>query len=113
MKTKTYPRIITELPEAYLPYEGFKAWILQGNARQVVFFDIDAKAAIPEHSHEELWGIVVEGELTLIISGEKRTYKKGDSYHIPAGTRHSAIFTTPCKVIDFFDGVDRYKEKRP
>jgi len=38
---------------------------------------------LPEHSHESQWGIVLEGEIELIIGGVKNRYKKGDRYFIP------------------------------
>lgn len=112
MSNKIYPKMITDLPEADISFEGIRGWLLQGTDRQVVCFDIEPVGVVPEHSHGEQWGIVVDGELTLVVDGVKRVYQRGDSYHIPAGAPHSATFGSPCKVIDFFADVDRYRPKR-
>jgi len=47
--------------------------------------------------------------LALTISGETRTYRKGDSYFIPKGAIHSAHLPTHINVVDIFDSPDRYK----
>ena len=47
-----YPNVITNLPEGDIPFKGIKAWILQGETHQLVFYELEANAIIPEHSHE-------------------------------------------------------------
>jgi quercetin dioxygenase-like cupin family protein len=111
MEKKIYPQMITELPEVEIPFNGVKGWLLQGIDKQVVFFDIETKASIPEHSHGEQWGVVVDGEAELVVDGVKKICRKGDTYHIPAGGLHSVTFRTRFKTIDFFAEVDRYKPK--
>ena len=106
-----YPEFITDLPEADIPLAGVRAWISQAKDHQVAFFDIDPVGEVPPHSHGEQWGIVVEGEMELTIGGERRIYRQGDSYHIPAGVEHSARFLTHFRTIDVFADVDRYKAK--
>jgi quercetin dioxygenase-like cupin family protein len=106
-----YPDLIRRLPRADVPLEGVRGWILQGADHQMVFFDIDAVGEIPEHSHGEQWGMVVEGVMDLTIGGERRVVEKGDSYHIPAGVPHSATFRTRVRAIDFFADRDRYRAK--
>jgi len=101
MTDQVYPKVITDLPEADIPFEGIKGWLLQGPDRQVVFFDIQPVGVVPEHCHGEQWGVVVEGELTLVVEGVKNTYRKGEFYHIASGARHSATFGTACKVMTF------------
>jgi len=85
--------------------------LLQGIDKQVVFLDIEPVNTIPEHSHGEQWGIVIDGEIELMVSGVKKVYRKGDYYHIPAGTLHSATFRTQFKAVDFFAEANRYKPK--
>jgi len=53
MEKEIYPQMITELPEVEIPFRGVKGWLLQGIDKQVVFFDIEPNASIPEHSHGE------------------------------------------------------------
>ncbi len=111
MGKEAYPKMVTDLPEIDISLKGVRGWLLQGTDKQVVFFDIEPVGAIPEHSHGEQWGIVVEGEAELIVNGVKKIYRKGDHYHIPAGALHSATFRTQFKAIDFFAEANRYKPK--
>jgi len=107
-----YPEVITCLPEADIPFEGVKAWILQSDARQLVFFEFEADADVPEHSHGyPQWGMVIDGKMELTISGKPRICEKGDEYVIPAGAKHRAKFLSKTRVMDFFSEKSRYKPK--
>ena len=109
MKT-IYPEILTNLPEADIPFDGVKGWISQSEDHQIVFMEIEAIGIVPEHSHGAQWGIVVEGEMELTIGGVTNIYKKGDSYYIPEGVMHSANFISKTWVIDFFADKFRYTQ---
>jgi quercetin dioxygenase-like cupin family protein len=102
---------IRNLPEVDVPMEGVRGWLLTGDGKQVVFFDIQAGAEVPPHSHCAQWGMVVEGSMTLTIGGDTREYKSGDWYVIPEGVTHAAKVTSRMSVIDIFDAPDRYKAK--
>lgn len=104
-----YPGIITELPQADIPFKGVKGWLSQGGDHQIVFFEIEPIGAVAPHSHGAQWGVVFEGEMDLTIGGESRTYRKGDRYYIPAGVVHAATFNSKTWVMDFFADNDRYK----
>jgi hypothetical protein len=104
-----YPELIRRLPKAALPLAGATGWLLQGADRQLVFFDLPAGATIPPHSHGEQWGLVIEGEMDLTVSGTLRRVKAGDWYHIPAGAEHHAHFLTRVLVMDLFADRDRYR----
>ena len=106
-----YPKMITDLPEADIPYEGVRGWLMQSDTQQLVFMDIDPIGGVPEHSHEAQFGVVLEGEMTLTVEGMSTRYKKGDTYAIPAGAVHSAEFHTAVKVIDMFNEPARFKAK--
>jgi quercetin dioxygenase-like cupin family protein len=107
-----YVDAITELPEADIPFEGIKAWILQGETHQLVFFQMEAHAKAPVHSHDYAqWGMVIEGAMELTIEGTPRTYKKGDEYLIPARTQHEARFPVKSRVVDLFSERTRYQTK--
>jgi quercetin dioxygenase-like cupin family protein len=106
-----YPEIIKNLPEANIDFKGIRGWISQAEDHQVVFFDIEPIGEVTEHSHGAQWGIVIEGEMELTIGGTTKTYKKGDSYHIPDGAVHSAVFKRRTLVLDLFADKDRYKAK--
>jgi quercetin dioxygenase-like cupin family protein len=111
MSDSLFPEMITRLPEADIPVPGVRAWLLQAKDHQIAFFDIEPIGEIAPHSHGEQWGVVVEGEMELTISGETKRYGPGDSYHILPGAVHGAKFLSHFRAIDFFTDADRYKPK--
>ena len=108
-----YPDFVRNLPEVDVPVEGVRGWLLEDGTCQMVLFDIQPTAVVPEHKHCAQWGIMLEGEMDLTIAGVTRRVTTGDRYFIPANTMHSATFRTRVNVIDVFDAGDRYKKKRP
>ncbi|HVP40758.1 MAG TPA: cupin domain-containing protein [Candidatus Krumholzibacteriaceae bacterium] len=107
-----YPKVITDLPEAIIQVKGIKAWVLQGEMHQLVFFEMEPQTQVPEHSHDyPQWGIMLKGKMQLTIDGKTHLIKKGDEYVIPAGAKHYATFLSKCRVIDFFSEKTRYKTK--
>lgn len=108
----SFPEIIKNLPEADIPFEGVKGWISQSDDHQIVFLELEAIGDVAEHKHGAQWGMVVEGEMDLTIGGETKTYKKGDSYYIPQGVLHSAVFKKKTWAIDFFADKNRYFIKK-
>jgi len=71
-----------------------------------------ANAAVPEHAHpHEQMGMGLEGEFELVIDGEARVIRKGDSYCIPGGVVHSAKSVNgPARALDIFHPVrEEYK----
>ena len=67
-----YPEIITRLPEADIQLKGIRAWVLQGEKHQLVFFEVEPSAQVPEHCHPYTqWGIMIKGKMELTINGEK------------------------------------------
>ncbi|MBN2016896.1 MAG: cupin domain-containing protein [Candidatus Cloacimonetes bacterium] len=107
-----YPQMIQNLPEIDIPIDGIRGWLLQCEATQVVFFDIDPVGKMPDHSHCAQWGIMLEGRMKLTIGDETKIYEKGSRYYIPEGVTHSAEFLTKVYVIDFFDDPNRYSIKK-
>jgi len=50
-----------------------------------------ANAFYPEHTHEtETAHVILDGEMTLTMNGESRTFCAGERCDVPAGTVHSA-----------------------
>ena len=111
MAELAFPGPIQALPEADISFRGIRGWLLAGERGQVVFMDIAPIGEVPPHAHGAQWGVVVEGEMVLTIGRETRTYRRGDSYFIPAGVVHSALFKSRVLVVDFFADADRYQPK--
>ncbi len=111
MNHSFYPDVITNLPEANIPFKGVRGWLSQAANHQIVFFDIEDIGEVAEHVHGAQWGTVFEGEMELSIGGVKKIYKKGDSYFIPAGVPHGAVFRKRTFLMDFFADVHRYEPK--
>jgi quercetin dioxygenase-like cupin family protein len=110
--TSRYPEVIIRLPEADIPFKGVKAWILQADQNQLVFFEFKPNADVPEHNHNyPQWGIVIEGKMELTINGKPRMCEKGTEYVIPAGAKHKARFFENTRVMDLFSERARYKPK--
>jgi quercetin dioxygenase-like cupin family protein len=109
---REFPDVITHLPEADVQFKGIRAWILQGEKHQLVFFEMEPSAQVPEHSHDyPQWGIMIEGKMELTINGKPRIIEKGDEYVIPAKAKHCVRFLSKCRVIDFFSEKMRYRPK--
>jgi len=107
-----YPEAIICLPEADMQFKGVRAWILQANTRQLIFFEFEADAKVPDHSHNYAqWGMVIDGKMELTVNETPRICEKGDEYVIPAGAKHFARFFRRTRVMDFFSEKNRYKPK--
>ncbi len=107
-----YPKAITDLPEADVPFKGIKAWILQTESRQLIFFEMQPDAVVPEHSHNyPQWGMLIDGGMKLTVDGKTQTIRKGDEYLIPAHAKHRVTFLAKTRVMDLFIEKTRYKPK--
>ncbi|UCD37975.1 MAG: cupin domain-containing protein [Fidelibacterota bacterium] len=103
-----FPTPITMLPLAEIPLDGVRGYLLQGERQQLLFMEFSEDVALPEHSHEAQWGVVLEGRIDLLIDGDRHTFAKGDRYYIPAGVSHSARIHAGYADITYFDAPDRY-----
>lgn len=93
---------IFNLPEADIPIKGVHAYLSQGNNHQIIFMEFSEDVDLPEHSHASQIGIVLEGQIDLVIGGIKSTYRKGDRYFIPEGVKHSGKIYAGYADITFF-----------
>ena len=110
-KENFFPEIITNLPEADIPFEGLRSYLFQGENQQLVFMSFENDAEVPEHSHEAQWGVILDGEIELTIGSKKHTFTKGDTYFIPKDVKHSARIRKGYKDLTLFNQKDRYKAK--
>ncbi len=106
--SEKFPKPIQNLPEADVPLEGVKAYLSQSDNHQIIFMEFEKDVSVPEHSHEAQWGIILEGQIDLVIDGKLNTYSKGDRYFIPKGVKHSAMIYAGYRDLTFFNQKDRY-----
>ena len=106
-----FPEPIQNLPKADIPLKGISAYLSQSERHQIIFMEFDENIDLPEHAHAAQIGIVLEGQIDLVIDGERRNYTKGDRYYIPAGVKHSGKIYAGYADITFFDQPDRYCAK--
>ena len=102
------PRVLASLPKANVPLPGVQAQLLQGDSWQMLFMTFSQDVELSEHSHEEQWGVVIEGRIDLTVDGETRTLQRGERYEIPAGVPHSAKIYAGYADITLFASPDRY-----
>jgi quercetin dioxygenase-like cupin family protein len=110
-KESFFPEMITKLPEADIPIEGVRSHLFQGQDQQFIFMSFEKDVEVPEHSHEGQWAVVLDGEIELTVDGKKSILRKGDTYYIPRGVKHSARIRRGYKDLTLFDQKDRYKVK--
>ncbi len=108
---QVFPSPIFHLPEADVPLSGVRAFLSQGSDHQILFMQFDEDVVLPEHSHEDQVGFVLEGKIELTYDGRKHTFKTGDRFHIEKGKPHSGKIYAGYADITFFGQVDRYKTK--
>jgi len=78
------------------------AWGEQLMMSFVHFTRADAEVPTHQHPHEQM-GMGMEGEFELVIDGDARIIRKGDSYLIPGNTPHSARSVGgPARALDIF-----------
>lgn len=106
-----FPAFVRNLPEADLPFDGLRGWLLQSETGQVLFNESDVELAVPEHSHGNQWGVVVDGRIDLTIGGHTQTYTRGDTYFIPAQTPHQARIYSGYRAVDYFADQNRYRAR--
>ena len=108
MESLDFPPLVRNLPQADLPFNGLRGWLLQSDHSQVLFNESDTEVSVPDHSHGEQWGIVIAGKMEMTISGQTMTYRRGDTYFIPAGTVHRALIHPGFRAVDYFADRSRY-----
>jgi quercetin dioxygenase-like cupin family protein len=86
---------------------GVRMRPLFGSGAMLNLLDFEPRSRVPEHDHpHEQLGLVVSGELTMLIDGIEHRLTPGAAYQIDGGVRHSAWTTeSPCRVLDVFQPV--------
>ena len=103
-----FPELITRHPAADLGLDGVESHLVQAGDQQMVFMRFTRDLEVPEHSHEAQWGVVLDGEMELTVEGVRKVLRRGDSYYVPAGAKHSARIQLGYADVTLFDERDRY-----
>jgi len=88
----------------YKIWEGAVARAVGGDRITLGVIDLEPNCAVPEHHHpNEQLGVVLKGEITMIVAGERKTLGVGETYVIRSEVPHAAE-TGPngATVIDVF-----------
>lgn len=83
--------------------KGFRGRFVHTEKSTLVFWEIEAGAELPLHSHfHEQTTYVMEGRFELTVAGETQVYEPGLVAVIPSHMEHSGRALTPCKILDVF-----------
>ena len=75
----------------HLLRDGITARAVQGERITMAVVDLEPKATLPEHHHEnEQLGFVIKGSMEFRIGSETRVIRAGDTYVIPSHVPHEA-----------------------
>ena len=86
--------------------EGYKARFVHSDQMTMVFWEVEADAKIPIHSHpHEQLSQVTEGEFEMYIDGKTLILKPGSVLIIPSNVEHGGRALTACKITDTFNPV--------
>ena len=89
--------------EAREQFPGFRGRFIHTERVTVVYWEIEAGANLPEHSHEhEQISNLLEGEFAMTINGTTRTLTAGSVAIVPTAAVHSGRAVTKCRFIDVF-----------
>ncbi len=85
---------------------GVEGFVFDGiDGSQVAVFQCSRDGASKEHVHDfDEYFVVIQGEYTLGINGEKIRLTAGQEYHIPQGKPHDGLFTAGTRTINVFGG---------
>lgn len=85
---------------------GLYGRFVHGETMTLSYVEIKKGSVMKEHSHpHEQITYLLEGELEMVIGGEKMLFTPGMVHVIPGGVPHSAYAVTDVKVLDAFHPV--------
>ena len=83
-----------------------------GDHGLVMFYETDdLEIEVPEHTHGDQWGIVLNGRVRILIGDEMHHCGRGDTYFVPAGVPHTTWVEPGTRGLDIFAEHDRYLPK--
>ncbi len=87
-------------------FPGCRGRFIHTENMTFVFWNITAKAPLPEHTHPHEQVVnMLDGEFSLTVAGETKILKPGDIVVIPGNVVHSGMAHTNCRILDVFHPV--------
>jgi len=82
------------------PKPGWRGRFFHSERMTFAYYDIDAGATLPEHSHanEEVWHIIA-GQIDVTLDGETRRIGAGHAVVIAGGKSHALAVNEACRAI--------------
>ena len=72
-------------------WDGVLTRVVNGDRLTIGFVEIDPDVQVPEHRHEnEQVGFVLRGSVTMVVAGQARELRVGQTYTIASQVSHSA-----------------------
>ncbi|MEM9679361.1 MAG: cupin domain-containing protein [Bacteroidota bacterium] len=88
-------------PREIIP--GYKARFIHSETMTTAFWEVEAGAEIPMHSHmHEQLSMITEGEFEMTIGGNTKIYRPGGIIVIPSNVEHCGKAITNCRITDVF-----------
>ncbi len=82
---------------------GFKAKMVHSDHMTFTFWNVEAGASLPAHSHpNEQITTVIKGKFEMTVAGETQIMEKGSVFVIPSGATHSGKAMIDSELIDVF-----------
>lgn len=82
---------------------GYRARFIHTEGMTLAYWEVEAGAALPEHSHpHDQIANVLEGQFELTVAGESRVLVPGQVAVIPGDVPHSGRAVTACRLLDAF-----------
>ena len=88
-------------------FPGVHIYTTAGQGMMLSVVELQPGSEVLPHSHpHEQMGLLLEGELTFTIGGDKRVLKPGEMWRIPGGVMHGCVAgDRGAKALDVFHPV--------
>jgi quercetin dioxygenase-like cupin family protein len=96
-------------------WDGVLGRVVNGDRLTIGFVEIDPDVLVPEHRHEnEQVGFVQRGSVTMVVDGQSRELRVGETYTIASQVLHSAkAGADGASVVDVFAPVRQDWKTKP
>jgi quercetin dioxygenase-like cupin family protein len=96
-------------------WDGVLGRVVNGERVTIGFVEIDPDVLVPEHRHEnEQVGFVLRGSVTMMVAGQSRELRVGETYTIASQVLHSAkAGADGASVVDVFAPVREDWKTKP